>query len=303
MKYISNLSNDVYQLLYKHYCNEVEALKEIPLQSFSSFVESVNEEDLQSVSLVEEDKVLATIFYNKIAGEENSIYIPTFGYGYTSIKYFSMLFQKLLAAEIDKTTTINVNVYVHDEDIKRYLSLTRFGISMETCVRKIKEVPNKNISYPISKLDKIQLKERWQEVWPLLKLMINHLRESPVFWFGDDYTEESYIEFLNEENVSTYVIEDCGRIVGLIESNPEDEGFMLKGDNYNIGEAVVYPEYRGKGLPEALLEYSEKELLKDNVHYSWVMHGTCNPNACGFWDKYFQPYTYSYERKISIPQK
>lgn len=66
----------------------------------------------------------------------------------------------------------------------------------------------------------------------------------------------------------------------------------------NVGEAFVLPEYRGKDIAQALLNYVDQDLLQNNYQYAWVEHGTANPNARYFWNKYFATYKYEMVRRI-----
>lgn len=62
----------------------------------------------------------------------------------------------------------------------------------------------------------------------------------------------------------------------------------------------VNPKYRGFGLAEKLLRFSEQIAIAKGYKYMWDEHGTANPNARGFWKKHFQ--TYSYELIRTIPE-
>lgn len=41
---------------------------------------------------------------------------------------------------------------------------------------------------------------------------------------------------------------------------------------------------------ENMLGYVIRGLEEKNIHTVWVEHGTANPNARGFWNKYFTSY-------------
>lgn len=51
-------------------------------------------------------------------------------------------------------------------------------------------------------------------------------------------------------------------------------------------------------LAEALLRYVEARAKCEGAEYMWVQHGTANPNARGFWNKYFSTYEYELVRTI-----
>ena len=87
-------------------------------------------------------------------------------------------------------------------------------------------------------------------------------------------------------------------IAGIIEWNKEENDFLSKNNSVNVGEVFVYPEYRGTSLAEKLLRFSEKRAIEEGYEYMWVEHGTANPNARGFWNKYFNTYRYELVRNI-----
>ena len=92
---------------------------------------------------------------------------------------------------------------------------------------------------------------------------------------------------------------DNGKLAGIIEWNAEDcEMVGKEGQSANVGEAFVYPAYRGTGLAEKLLGFAELRAISEGYRYMWAEHGTANPNARGFWNKYFTTYQYELVRRI-----
>jgi ribosomal protein S18 acetylase RimI-like enzyme len=88
-------------------------------------------------------------------------------------------------------------------------------------------------------------------------------------------------------------------LVGIIEWNLEEDSFMFgKRKSVNVGEVYVKPSLRGSGLVKALLNTAENRAMNAGFEYMWVEHGTANPNARGFWNKYFQTYQYELVRTV-----
>lgn len=58
-------------------------------------------------------------------------------------------------------------------------------------------------------------------------------------------------------------------------------------------------DYRGAGLARELLQYAQARAKHEGAEYMWVEHGTANPNARGFWNKYFSTYEYELVRTIN----
>lgn len=67
-----------------------------------------------------------------------------------------------------------------------------------------------------------------------------------------------------------------------------------------MGEAYVIPKYRGNMIAQGMLNYVSDILAKEGARRLWVEHGTANPNARGFWNKYFTTYEYTMIRDIEI---
>lgn len=54
------------------------------------------------------------------------------------------------------------------------------------------------------------------------------------------------------------------------------------------------------GVAQALLHLLEADLRAAGVEYEWVEHGTANPTARGFWNKYFETVEYEFIREIKV---
>ncbi|MGN1181187.1 MAG: GNAT family N-acetyltransferase, partial [Suilimivivens sp.] len=60
----------------------------------------------------------------------------------------------------------------------------------------------------------------------------------------------------------------------------------------------VLEEYRSKGVAKQLLDAMARRCMKEGKSYLGVDYETINPTALRFWTKYFEPYTYSFIRRI-----
>ena len=87
-------------------------------------------------------------------------------------------------------------------------------------------------------------------------------------------------------------------MIGMIEWNKENDLLFGGGKSANVGEIFVYPTYRGTKLSEELLHMAGKRAKEEGFDYLWVEHGTANPNARGFWNKYFETHQYELVRTI-----
>jgi len=211
-----------------------------------------------------------------------------------------VLFGQLLRERVRSTTAVSFYGYTHNAALYRYLTMTQFGVGLETCVRRIAPIPSPDSS--VRALTKAEITAHWPALWGLVDTIIAHLKDSPVFYFGTEFTETAHREFYLDADATVYAAQDAqGHFIGLIESNGEAKPLLLcRQPARNVGEVVVLPEYRGSGLAQALLACCEHDLLQRGVPFDWVSHGTVNPNANGFWDRYFQPYYYEFERTINF---
>ena len=102
---------------------------------------------------------------------------------------------------------------------------------------------------------------------------------------------ESGIQFSTEEKNSANILySDCIYTVELL-----SEG---KTRMKIICGAYSDKAYRQGGLAQSLLAYIRDTLKNEGISHLGVDFETLNPTALNFWGKYFQPYTYSFARRI-----
>lgn len=290
----SNYFNELtdFETLRLNDCNEIQAFIE----------EKMN--NMQGIIYLEEGVCRGYLLYH--LWEEDKVVhcnIPVWGYGTdveNRMKIVSFLFQELARQLVNgKSVLFSIHIYAQDLEIQKLFSCMEFGIQAETGVRLLKKhYINKNHS--IRKIEISEIRKRWAEIWSLLSKLIMHLKESPIFYPCNEFTEEVYKAFFEDKGTSVFIAEENGRIIGLIETNSEKNEFIFgKESSANVGEAFVLPEYRGTNLAESLLFYAENDLIMNHCFYDWVEHGTANPNARGFWGKYFTTYEYEFVRYIS----
>ena len=69
-------------------------------------------------------------------------------------------------------------------------------------------------------------------------------------------------------------------------------------DMINICGAYLQKEYRGNGIFDALLFYTENIFAAEGFLRMGVDFESFNPTAYGFWLKHFTAYTYSVVRRV-----
>lgn len=306
-KDIQHCLDEIAHIAYESYQKELSFIDHISINSFDMFREYLiaRSGDMHGLICLDNGRCNGYILYELWEDASQSYcHIPEWGYGACDSmreKTIVFLFQ-LLAEELvkEQTVTFSVNLYAHDTDIQRLFSFMEFGTQAETGIRFLAEAPDLNPLIETRQLSKAEVTNRWDEIWQLLSQLIEHLQKSPVFYPGHEFTEEVYREFFEDAGTSVYIAEDNNRIVGLIETNKENiSPVFLADESANIGEVFVLPEYRGNNIAQTLLNHAIQDLRAESYQYAWVEHGTANPNARYFWNKYFTTYKYEMIRKIT----
>ncbi|MCQ2456991.1 MAG: GNAT family N-acetyltransferase [Clostridia bacterium] len=254
---------------------------------------------MSSVSLDGED---GGIIYYRLSedGGRRVCRIPSFGYYASSEKALSMLFSRL-SEELIRTgdTRFEVHLWAHDTTSQRLFSLMQFGCIAESGIIKKELCTQENVvPFTLRTLGKEEICERWNEIWKMTSSIIDHLKASPIFYPSEEFTEEAYRDFFLDSDTALHVAFDGdGTPVGMIETNGEPCPH-IGAASANVGEAYVIPELRGTGLADALFFHALRHEKDAGAVYLWVEHGTANPQARGFWGRYFDAFEYELDRFI-----
>jgi len=258
---------------------------------------------------------LSKVFINDGAGGEGVLYyslwskegiqtcnVPVYGYYASSKKILSKLFCKLSDEVLNNgETQFQVNLYAHDYEALELFSMLQFGYIYEQGRLEITECPYQiNNAYTIRTFAKDEIEKRWDAIWALTDAIIAHLRQAPVFYPGYEFTEQVYKEFFMDSKTNLHIaLSKDDEIIGMIESNGDSDVFAFQSTkSMNVGEIYVPPEYRGSTLSKDLLYFAMEYERHKGAGYLWVGHGTANPNARGFWNKYFKTYQYQLVRTV-----
>ena len=295
------------EMAYENYIIACKKIPQLENRSSSDIAKSIEEAIKGGYGLlcVDGDRLLGYLLCaSHWKNSENYNYcFPVWGYGSVSEdseKIISMLFQKL-SDEYFKGRKIHYEFkfYPHDEKIIKLFSLMEFGIQ---CVEEIKctdEVIFKGEIQNIRELTQTEIQTRWTEVWNLVFMLTEHLRKSPIYYPGEEFTEEIYKNYLLDEDTRFFVYEVNGEIIGIIDANKNGNSFITDHSfYYNVGDIYVKEEYRGQLIAQKLLQHVNDVLRHEGVSNIWVEHGTANPNARRFWSKYFTTYSYTLIRDI-----
>ncbi len=231
---------------------------------------------------------------------------PLWGYGLRHSKrgeIIGRLFQDI-AAELceNYAQSLRVFVYAHDTEVLWTYLMSSFAMDMAGGVRDASlaieaEVP---AGYSLREVSKLELVDHKDEIIELYRGLINHLRMSPVFYHCREFlpVENRFDDFL-ADRVRVFALFDGSRLVGMIDAEQAEYGFAADdAEALSMGDVFIAPEYRELGLAAALLRFANDRLKNDGVRRLFVTHGTINPTARGFWDKYFTTYSYLMTRRI-----
>ena len=302
---IQKYKDEIIKMAFEGHRKEMSVLKEFPERSIMDY-ELFMENKVSSMNgfvYLEDGRCAGYLLHNEWE-EEDGLYcrIPEWGLGAENDsreKVIGYLFQVLAEEKVkEKTIHFSVELYAHDTEMQRLFSYMEFGTQAETGVCALENLESLT-GTSVRMLSKEELEKHWSEVWQLVEQLVNHLKRSPVFYFGEEFTEEVYKEFFMDEATTVYITERAGKVVGLIQTNLDAlEPLFSEEEAANVADVFVLPEYRGTDVAKDLLSYAMQELKKDNYSYAWVEHGTANPNARYFWNKYFTTYKYEMVRSI-----
>jgi GNAT superfamily N-acetyltransferase len=242
-------------------------------------------------------------FYGPIErffGSATGAYAPLHGYaasGDNRERLIELLVQHAAERLVDREiTSLAITMYAHDGDAYRALTLTGFGIRNSDAIRDIHSpisappVPGYHYT-EISGEDVLR-------ILPLENGLIQHLRSSPVFLQVSEHTTDVFLKE-RVEGSRFFVARAGDELVGYLKVSDEGESFFTRVPGMpNISGAYLFPEHRGRGVYDALLAHVIDTLRDEGNRLLGVDFETMNPTARHFWNKYFEPYTYSYARRI-----
>ena len=127
-----------------------------------------------------------------------------------------------------------------------------------------------------------------------------HYTRSPVFMPehpGMDADEQ--LAFLSQPNNSIWLAVDGEQAAGFIRFDGYDfDGVAIteSAGTIQINGAYVRPAYRGRGAGAAILDSALRDYQAAGFTCCAVSFESFNPEAAGFWLKYFAPVAYSLVR-------
>ena len=212
-----------------------------------------------------------------------------------------MIYRRMYQAAAAKWVRNNItyhgiSLYAHDEKALQTFFLYGFGVRCTDAIRGTEGI----VCNTSNQLHfKILSTEEIPSVREMRKMLSDHLGESPCFMYSDENEFSSWLERAEKRGSAIYTAQINSVPVSFIEVTENGETFVTEAEEMkNICGAFCLPEYRGKGVFAALLNYTLNSLNEQNIKLLGVDYESFNPTALGAWEKYFTPYTRSVVRRI-----
>ncbi len=235
-------------------------------------------------------------FFGDVKGVFSPLGGSAFSYEYENRgRLASMLFASI-AEEFVKQNVFScaLSRYAHDEETAKSFVLNGFGIRCSDAVREFSRLA---LSHSSDNIHFVELpSSEFERVRKLRSGLVKHLERAPVFYPTD---MERYEQWFQKEGMRVFAAEADGEIIGFISLEDDAENFITEHDTMkNICGAYFDVNYRGNGIAQGLLAFIIDTLKAEGITHLGVDCETLNPTALNFWGKYFEPYTYSFARRI-----
>lgn len=131
-----------------------------------------------------------------------------------------------------------------------------------------------------------------------------HFRQPPVLMEAYKPVDAAGLSrFLDEPGNSIWLAMDGKNVMGYLrfETNNDDCVAVVRApDNISNTGAYIRPAYRGRGAAAATLDAALRDYASQGFRRCSVDFESFNPEAAGFWIRYFEPVAYSVLR---VPER
>ena len=200
-----------------------------------------------------------------------------------------------------RATSHAITFYAYNDALRNQLFRCGFGLRCLDTIREMTEIgANAPVKYRITELGH----DEFHLIFPIGLLLSRHLAESPMFM---RYAEEK-IEAGHEHQFAAWQIGegyryfaawDGEKIIAYLKLHEEGENFIGEAEDFtHIHGAYCYPEYRGQGVVQDLLDFVIRTLRGEGQRRLGVDFESFNPAGSGFWLKYFTEYSHSVVRRV-----
>ena len=187
-----------------------------------------------------------------------------------------------------------ITLYAHDKAGQQALYYYGFGMRCMDLLGSLEPIPH------TPQICCRELPPDQQGLLNPLRLQLNsHLAKSPCFMQPAPEMIEGWLAGRAKEPPRMFVAEEAGQIIAYIEAQKDGENYIASSAGImNICGAFCLPEYRGRGVAQALLNQVRLTFRGEGYALLGVDCESFNPTALGFWRKYFRAYTHSLVRRI-----
>lgn len=194
----------------------------------------------------------------------------------------------------DKIFSVALSRYAHDEEVNKAICLNSFGIRCSDAMLKLDNYVFSDMDSTIA-IEELKGAEKLK-VRDLYEELREHLSKSPCFF----PTPEGQVDrWFANEGIRIFAARYENKIAGYMAIDEEAETFITEREDVcNICGAYVSKEFRSTGIAKQLLDAVVEVCMREGRAYLGVDYETINPTALRFWTKYFEPYTYSFIRRI-----
>lgn len=216
------------------------------------------------------------------------------------------IYSKLYQAAAEKWVSEGIvshaiALYTHDKASINSFFYNGFGLRCIDAIRPMEELPTLTDTPMITGLNleycEVPRKE-WGRLLEQHNALITHLGCSPTFMRFPQIDEEELYKRTSEE-VRYFAAKKDGQYIAYIKIDTEGENFVTEDSSMmNICGAYCNSQYRGTGIYRNLLLFLIIKLKAEGYTRLGVDCESFNPNARGFWLKYFTEYTHSVVRRI-----
>lgn len=198
------------------------------------------------------------------------------------------------------TTLAAFTCFPHHSEMNASLTQNGFGVRCADAITAIADLPTDLPDFDLT-IDEVH----WRDAVQLVEVkesLAAHLASSPMYMEHFQFTPE-FVAWKSEQRESVHIVaRDGDRIVGFIEATYFGENYLTRSPQMrNICGAGVLPGYRHRGIMQALLIALANRYRAEGITTLGVDYETLNPNARGFWERSFSPYTWSWERRFDMP--
>ncbi|MDO5573667.1 MAG: GNAT family N-acetyltransferase [bacterium] len=303
--------NEAIALAIQEYQDECSHCKGLPKEdirpAITSLLHALMNQKYGCVALEDGQVIGYLLFYGPMDGffgEVKGVFSPLGGSAFCGKdrgRLASFLFEHTgnQLAE-DGICSYALSRYAHDEEVGQSFIMNGFGIRCSDAIIQLNQRPaikNAVVSKNPDLSFEILTGSQKYKIEPLHHKLVEHLAFAPTLF-------PTYIpaakKWYRYDDIRIFAAKKEDQYIGYLALTDDDaETFITEHPKMaNICGAYVSEDCRGTGVAVQLLEYLCETCEQEGKLWLGVDCETLNPTALHFWSKYFEPYTWSYARRI-----